>query len=149
MASKNGSVGLIGRRVGAFFAGLVVCVVLSNGTDALMHAAGIYPAMGVPMAGSLFAVAASYRCIANVISTYLAARLAPDHRMGHALALGIFGTVVGLAATLATWNKGPAFGPHWYGLVVAASSLPSTWLGGKLAVRRSARSNVKSAALAA
>ena len=39
------------------------------------------------------------------------------------------------AGAIATWNAGPAFGPHWYPLALIALALPQTWLGAKLASR--------------
>ncbi|HEY2960869.1 MAG TPA: hypothetical protein VGJ37_00510 [Pyrinomonadaceae bacterium] len=33
---------------------------------------------------------------------------------------------------MATWNKGPEFGPGWYPLTLVALSLPLAWIGGKL-----------------
>ena len=43
----------------------------------------------------------------------------------HRLALSIIGAA-------ATWNRGPAFGPHWYALALVVTALPTAWVGGKL-----------------
>jgi len=47
-------------------------------------------------------------------------------------ALGVVGVVVSSAGAVATWNGGPAFGPHWYPLALIALAMPCAWLGGKL-----------------
>jgi hypothetical protein len=52
--------------------------------------------------------------------------------MRHALALGVVGVVVSALGAVATWNRGPAFGPHWYPLALIAISMPCAWLGGKI-----------------
>lgn len=88
------------------------------------------------MPDSLFVLALAYRIVYSVAGGYLTARLAPDHPMQHALWLGIIGFVLGLAGTAATWNRGVEFGPKWYPLLLAATAIPSTWLGGKLVRER-------------
>jgi hypothetical protein len=56
----------------------------------------------------------------------------------HALALGVVGLVLSIAGALATWNRGPEFGPKWYPIAIAALALPSAWVGGVLARARNA-----------
>jgi hypothetical protein len=34
--------------------------------------------------------------------------------------------------TVVTWNRGPAFGPHWYPLALIVIAMPCAWVGGKL-----------------
>jgi hypothetical protein len=121
------------KRIGAVLAGLVTVVALSTLTDVVLHAAGVYPPWGQPMADGLFLFALAYRAAFGIAGSLLAARLAPDHPMAHALTLGIIGAVVGLAGTAATWDRGPAFGPHWYPVALIALSIPNAWLGGRLA----------------
>jgi hypothetical protein len=84
------------------------------------------------MVGGLFLLAAAYRTVYGVAGAYLTARLAPDRPMRHALILGAVGVVLCLAATLGTWNRGPAFGPHWYPLSLVAVALPCSWAGARL-----------------
>src|SRR5438552_9050345 len=100
------------RRSGAIVAGLLLGVVLSLGTDAVMHATGIFPPMGQRMSDSLFGLATSYRVLYSVLASYVAARLAPDRPMWHALVLGAINAFVSLVGLVAIWNKGPEFGPH-------------------------------------
>jgi len=52
--------------------------------------------------------------------------------MQHAIALGAIGILLTAAVTIATWNKGPAFGPHWYPIALIVLALPCAWMGGKL-----------------
>jgi hypothetical protein len=119
------------RRIGAVLAALVVCIILSNGTDAVLRAVGVFPPWPQPMLGGMFALAAAYRTVYNVITSYIAARLAPDRPVAHAMALAAVGSLLGIVATVFTWSKGPSFGPHWYPLVVVAVAFPCAWLGSR------------------
>ena len=120
------------RRIGAVFAGFVVIVILSTVTDIVLHATGVFPPWGQPMSDVLFLLATAYRIVFSIAGCYLAARLAPDKPMQHALALGVVGIVVSTAATVATWNRGPEFGPKWYPIALIAVAIPCAWLGGRL-----------------
>ncbi|HYX70480.1 MAG TPA: hypothetical protein VE825_15200 [Terriglobales bacterium] len=122
--------------IGAVFAGLVAIFVLSIGTDVALHAAGIFPAIGQPVSDRLLLLATAYRCVYAVAGCYLTARLAPDRPMRYALVLGVVGVILSTAGAAATWNCGPAFGPHWYPLALIASSLPCAWVGGWLRERQ-------------
>jgi hypothetical protein len=122
----------IARSVGAVFAGIAVGVALALGTDLLMHAAGVFPPWGKPMAGSLFVLAFAYRTVYSVAASYVTARLAPYGPMGHALAGGVLGLLVSIVGTVTTWNRGPEFGPHWYPLALVFTALPTAWAGAKV-----------------
>ncbi|MFL5528873.1 MAG: hypothetical protein ACJ791_05865, partial [Gemmatimonadaceae bacterium] len=91
---------------------------------------------GQSMSDGLFALATGYRIIYNIIGSYVAARLAPNRPMWHAMVLGVLGLLVGTAGAAATWNSNPPLGPHWYGIAVALISIPCAWIGGLLAERR-------------
>jgi hypothetical protein len=43
---------------------------------------------------------------------------------------------VSIVGTVVTWNKGPAFGPHWYPVALVVLALPTAWMGGKLCESR-------------
>ena len=120
------------RSIGAVLAGLLVVVVLSMASDLVMHASGVFPAPGQPMANALWLLATLYRTAYGIAGGYVAARLAPDRPMSHAVVLGIVGIALSLAGTVATWNEGPGFGPKWYPLSLVATALPSSWAGGRL-----------------
>jgi len=121
-----------GRSAIALVAGLLVGVVLSLGTDEILHVLNIYPPWGQTMSDRLFMLATGYRIIYTVIGSYVAARLAPYRPMWHAMVLGVVGFVVSIAGAAAMWTREPPVGPHWYAVAVALISLPCAWLGGKI-----------------
>jgi hypothetical protein len=117
------------RSAGAVLAGLLTIFILSLGTDQLLHSLGVYPPWGQPMRETgLLVLAFSYRLVYDVFGCYLTARLAPKAPMVHALILGGIGTVLATLGAIGMWN----FGPNWYPVLLAASALPSAWLGGFL-----------------
>jgi hypothetical protein len=118
------------RGIGAVLAGFVAIVILSLGTDMLLHAARVFPRWGQSMSDTLFLLATVYRTLYSVAGCYLAARLAPDHPTQHAMALGTIGLLVSIAGAVGTWNLG--LGPHWYPLVLIALAMPCAWVGGRL-----------------
>ena len=122
----------IGRSIGAVFAGFVAIVILSIASDEALRAAGIFPPLGQTMSDGLFMLATIYRSVYSIVGCYIAARLAPDRPMKHALALGVVGLAVSTIGAVATWNKGPEFGPHWYPLALVVLAMPCAWLGGRL-----------------
>jgi len=124
------------RSAAALFWGFLVVVVLSIGTDAALHAAGIFPALGKAMSDPLFLLATAYRTVYSILGSYVTARTAPDRPMQHALAGGVVGLVLSIAGAIATWNRGPELGPHWYPLALVATALPCAWAGGSLRVRQ-------------
>ncbi len=126
----------IPRSVVAVVAGALTGIVLSIGTDLLFHAAGWMPAPGQSASTALLAAATTYRTVYGLLGANLTARLAPYRPMRHVLVLGALGLLANLSGTIATWNKGPAYGPHWYPLTLILLALPTAWLGGWLFTRR-------------
>jgi hypothetical protein len=126
----------LGRSIGALFAGFLTVVVLSLGTDAVLHATGVFPPLGQPTSDPLLLLATAYRSVFGVAGSYITARLAPYGPMQHALAGGIVGFILSTVGAVATWDKGPAFGPHWYPLMLIATAMPCAWLGGRLRLRQ-------------
>ena len=121
----------IGRSIFALFAGFVVNIILSLTTDVTFQAIGVMPVLGQQSMNDFqSALAASYRTLYCVFSSYLVARLAPRRPMGHALLGAGIGMVIATLGAIATWNKG--LGPHWYALVLIVLALPTGWLGGKM-----------------
>ena len=96
--------------LGALFAGLLAIVVLSTATDLALHRSGVFPPEGQPMVGGLWVLATAYRVVYAVAGCYLAARLAPDRPLWHALALGWIGVVLSTFGTVATWGMGHGAG---------------------------------------
>ena len=121
-----------GRSALALITGLVVGVILSLGTDQVLHVLGVYPPWGQTMSDGLFLLATGYRIVYTIIGSYVAARLAPYRPMWHAMVLGVVGLVVSIAGAAATWNSEPPLGPHWYGVAVALISIPCAWIGGRI-----------------
>lgn len=127
----------LGRSTGAVLAGFVTILITHTGTDAVLHATGIFPPAGQTMSGGLFALAFSYRFFFSVLGAYVTARLAPARPTKHALVLGGIGLVLSLGGLLATLGRGPELGPMWYPLALLLVTLPCCLLGAKLAERRS------------
>lgn len=125
----------LGRSVGAVLAGLVAIVVTHTGTDAVLHATGVFPPAGQTMSDSLFALATAYRIFFSVLGAALTAHLAPARPLKHALVLGSIGVVASFAGLLATVGRVPELGPLWYPIALMVTSLPACWLGA--ALRRS------------
>jgi drug/metabolite transporter (DMT)-like permease len=118
--------------VGAILAGFFVVVILSIGTDLILHQTGVFPALGQPMGDALSLLATVYRTAYAVAGSYVTARLAPSRPMLHALVGGAIGLLLSTVGAVVTWNRGPEFGPHWYPLALVVTAMPSAWLGGKL-----------------
>lgn len=124
----------IGRSIGALLAGIFAGITLSLGTDALLHAIHVFPPWGASLVGydGALLLATIYRSIYGIAGSYIAARLAPNRPMLHAMVLGILGFAVTILGAVATWNKGPAFGAHWYPIALIVLALPTAWVGGKI-----------------
>jgi len=125
-----------GRSVGAVVAGFICTALLSVGTDAFMHARGIFPPPGEAMSDGLFALASVYRLVFTVLGGYMTAALAPRAPMIHVVILGTIGALAATAGAVSTWNAGPEFGPHWYPVLLVVTALPCVWAGGVLRMRR-------------
>ena len=124
------------RSIGAVLAGIVVGIAVTLGTDEILHIAGVFPPWGQSMVGydGALALATAYRVVYGILGSYIIARLAPNRPMLHALIGGVFGFIVSIVGAVATWNGGPAFGPHWYPIALIVTALPCAWVGGKLRV---------------
>jgi hypothetical protein len=119
------------KSIAAVMIGAGVAVFLSIGTDALMRAVGLFPAVP-PMKDGLFVLATIYRTFFGVLGAYSTARLAPSNPMKHALILGLLGLIASFAGTIAAWNKMPSLGPRWYPIALTVLAIPPAWAGGKL-----------------
>src|SRR5438105_13994177 len=95
------------KSIGAVLAGFVAVFVLSLGTDVVLHATGVFPPWDQRMSDALFMLATAYRTVYCIAGSYIAARLAPDRPMAHALVVGVVGLVVSTAGTVVTWNTVP------------------------------------------
>ena len=120
------------QSLGAVFAGILAGIILSLGTDVALHAVGVFPPWDQPAGNLPLLLATVYRTVYGVAGAYITARLAPSRPMRHALALGATGFAVSIVGAAATWNAGPAFGPHWYPLALVVLAIRTAWMGGKL-----------------
>lgn len=119
------------RGIGAIVAGILVVVVLSSATDALMHGTGVFPAAGLPMSDWQWGVSMTYRLCYTIVGGLTCANLASARPIAHAVVLGVVGTCIGTIGAVTTWSLGPEFGPKWFQILLAATALPSCWLGAK------------------
>ena len=134
--NETGGPGRILRTIGAVLARIVVGVVLTLITDIVLHATHVFPPLGQPASSGPLLLATVYRTIYGVAASYITARLAPNRPMGHALVGGVVGFIVSTVGAVVTWNRGPAFGPHWYPVALIMLALPTAWAGGWLRVRQ-------------
>ena len=124
------------RSTWAIAAGVFFVVVSSLATDMLLHAMAIFPPWGETMSNALFVLATVYRLVYAILGGYITARFAPDRPVRHAVALGIVGLALSTVGAAATWNRGPALGPHWYPVTLAVTAVPCSWIGGIFRVMR-------------
>ena len=122
----------LGKSVVALIAGFVVGIAITLATDGMLRLAGIFPPLGQAVGSGPLVLATVYRAVYQVLSSYVTARLAPDRPMGHALVGGAIGLAICILGAVVTWNKGPAFGPHWYPVALIVLAMPTAWIGGKL-----------------
>lgn len=130
----------IGRSILALLAGMIVAVGLTLAADFLFHRIGVFPELGQRASDPAFLLATAYRIAFSVLGSYITARLAPSRPMRLALIGGVIGLVVSIAGAVATWNRQPPLGPHWYPLALVVTALPCAWLGGKLRLIQMPRS---------
>ena len=122
----------IGRSILAVIAGTVIGVVVTLGTDQVLHVIGVFPPWGQPVTSAPLLLATAYRIVYGVLGSYIIARLAPDRPMLHALIGGALGLIASTVGAVVTWNGGPEFGPHWYPIALIVTAIPCAWAGGKL-----------------
>jgi FtsH-binding integral membrane protein len=127
----------LARSALAILAGFAAVVVLSMGTDEVMHATGVYPPKDQPMSDNgQYALALAYRLAFGILGSWVAARLAPHRPMTHALTVGGIGFALSLLGAVLTRNM--ELGPAWYSWALVVTALPAAWLGGRF-FRGSAR----------
>src|SRR3954468_23112812 len=119
-----------GRSVLAIMAGFLAVVLLSIGTDIVLHQMKIFPALGERMADRLFVWATIYRTVYGILGSYITARLAPNRPMWHAMVGAVIGMILGTVGAVLTWNKD--LGPHWYPIALVVTGIPCAWIGGRI-----------------
>jgi hypothetical protein len=126
----------LGRSVLAVLAGMAVAIAITLVTDIVLRKVGVLPPIGVRVPDRVLAVVTAYRVVYGIAASYLTGYLAPYRPIAHAIVGGTFGLVASLAGAIATWNAGPAYGPHWYPVALIILALPQSWLGGWMRARQ-------------
>jgi hypothetical protein len=129
------------KSIVAILAGIIFIVVTHTATDFILESLGIFPPppnraqpgqrFDVPW---MVATALTYRIIFQIAGGYLTAFLAPSRPVLHSVILGLIGLVMSTAAAVTVIPLD--WGPAWYPIALAISSLPSVWFGGWLASKR-------------
>lgn len=120
------------KSIGALLAGFLAVFVLSVGTDAVLEKLGIFPMRNDPSyAPWMLMLALLYRSIYTLAGGYIAATLAPDRPMRHAIILGIIGLVFATLGAIANWNK-TGLSTNWYPILLIIVTLPCVWSGAKI-----------------
>ena len=120
------------RSIGAVLLGFVFVIVVSLGTDQILHVLDVYPPWGEPMyetSDNLLALA--YRTVYAIIGSYIMARFAPYAPMRHAMIGGAIGFVLSSIGAIAASNIGN-LGPLWFPVALVLTALPCAWAGGIL-----------------
>ncbi|MGJ4789814.1 hypothetical protein [Leptospira koniambonensis] len=120
------------QSIGAVFAGILINVIPATAIDAVLHVTNCYPPMGERMSDGLFLLAISYRLALAVLGGFFTAKLSPHSPIGHVITLGVIGTI---ASTLGHIKMGD-LGPAWYSIGLIIISIPLSWLGGFIFLKR-------------
>ena len=132
VSSQASSQRQLGRSILAVIAGMAVGIAVTLITDVVLRKAGVLPPLGERVPDSVLAWVTVYRVVYGIAASYITAYLAPYRPIAHAMVSGAFGFAASLAGAIATWNAGPAYGPHWYPVALIITALPGAWAGAKL-----------------
>jgi hypothetical protein len=122
------------RSIVAIVVGFLFIGALAMGTDALVRAAvpTAFDAAGRTDSVALLLFTIVYVGVFAVAGCWLAARLAPNRPMRHAMILGVLGLAFNVMGSIAMWDTAPA----WFHVVSLALVLPFAWLGGWIRERQ-------------
>ncbi len=128
--TKSKNKGSVVKSIWAVFAGFFTVGLLSVATDAILEAIKVFPPMDQPQAYTtwMYVLCLIYRIIYAVVGGYVTAALAPQNAMKHVRVLAVIGLVMATMGVIAFWN----LGSQWFPILLALSSYPSVWYGGKL-----------------
>src|SRR5690349_8835915 len=102
---------LIARRILAVVGGFLFIAVLSTLADTALEKT-IWPGLARADATTAqWIVVTLYRAAISIAGCVLAAWLAPDRPMAHALALGVVGVIVSALGLFVMWGVGPLWYP--------------------------------------
>lgn len=135
------------RSVMAIVVGFLFIGLLAFGADAVLRSAmpSAFDASGRVTSVPILVLTLVYVGIFAIAGCYLAARLAPNRPMRHALILGVLGLIFNIAGTYAMWDTAPA----WYHVIALALVMPYAWIGGRIRERQLERHPTGAAPLAA
>lgn len=123
------------QSIWSVVAGMLVVIIVTTIVDTVLHWAGVFPPLDVPIDNRLSLIATSYRIVIGIAGGWVTAKLAPAKPMKHVLILGVIGTVLstlGVVATLSQAGSGRALGPLWYPIALAVLAIPQSWVGGRI-----------------
>jgi hypothetical protein len=120
------------RSILAVVAGFLFIGTLAFGTGAALTAAGLFPAAGAALTTGQVLLEAAYVAVFAIAGCWLAAFLAPDRPMRHALILGVLGLAFNVIGVVTTWGQRPL----WAVVVNLALVMPYAWIGGRLRERQ-------------
>lgn len=118
------------QSIVAVVVGMLSIIVTTTAIDVLLHLAGFFPPLRIPLNNRQGLVALVYRIVISIAGAWLTAKLAPARPMKHALILGAIGTVLGGMGAVATLGKG--LGPAWYPILLAVLAIPQCWAGARI-----------------
>lgn len=120
------------KSASALFVGFIIIFVLSVVTDILLEKNGYLKIKPFSdNAGWVIALVLICRSLYFVIGGFVAARLAPNHPVRHAVIIGCIGVALNILGAVTTWD----IAPHWFSLSLIFLAFLCSWLGGKLAGR--------------
>lgn len=111
------------KSVVAIFSGFMLVVLLSVATDALF-----FGRTETGISDQRLSLALAYRCLYAIAGSYVAAAMAPNRPLVHALVLGGVGVALAIAGAVMNWDRGQ----HWYPLALIVTALPCAWVGGRI-----------------
>lgn len=123
------------KSIGAILAGLIFIGITHNLVDYILESLGIFTPKTQKFDTTWMVVTATiYRTLLSIAGCFVTGILAPSRPMLHAMILGVIGLVLSTVAAIVTIPLD--WGPAWYPIALVLVTLPSAWLGGKLAERR-------------
>ncbi|HEX8211809.1 MAG TPA: hypothetical protein VF584_16660 [Longimicrobium sp.] len=129
------------RSILAIVVGFLFIGALAGGTGAILSSAGFLPAGESMTDAGPVLLEAAYVAIFAIAGCWLAAWLAPDRPMRHALILGFLGLVFNVIGAVATWGQRPA----WAIALNLALVMPYAWIGGRLREQQLERARIPAA----
>lgn len=113
----------------AVIAGLAAIFILSIMTDIILEKTGAMKMNAFNQSSLWLNILVVFlRMVYDITGAYLAAKLAPNYPIRHAMIIGIIGVAVNTSGAVMTWNNAP----HWMALILVALPIPCAWIGASL-----------------